>query len=225
MTLRKVNWSHQGIGTVEWIRYALLLRVYLAETEAVCIGLTGHGYGGLVRWPLWIESWRFTATICFSKVLNAGLQCLEELLDCIRYFCPKGWGVWFCGWVTDCVLTYQDGRTLQTPSSPLYRGQLSGAFMATLLPFASGCLSPRSPTYSQEKRDGQDAETPRRGTQRLRASRWCCPRVFIQGLSRGVLRRLWWAKTCTESEIQTHINPSRSTRAHKLGSPLDPRTW
>lgn len=225
MTLRKVNWSHQGIVTVEWIRYALLLRAHLAETEVACVAVTGHGYGGLVRWPLWVESWRFTAMIYFSKFLNAGLQCSEKLLDRIPYFCSKGWGVWFCRWVTECVLTYQDGKTRHTPGSPLYRGHLSVAFMTMLLPFASGCLSPRSPTYSQGKRDGQDAETPRRGIKWFRASKWCCPRVFIKGTSRGVLRCLWWAKTCTESEIQTHINPSRSTSAHKLGSPLDLKTW
>ena len=219
--LTKVNSSHQGIVTVEWIRYALLLRAYVSESKVVCIAFTGHGYGDLVRSRVWVESWRFPSMIYFSKFLNAVLQCWEGLLDGIPYFCPEDWGVWFCGWVTERVLTYQDGQTLQTPSSQFYKGHLSVAHTTVPFPFASWCLSPRSPTYSQEKCDGQDAETPKGGMKWLRASKWSCPRVFIKGISRGVLRCTWWAKTCTKSEIQTHINPSRSTNAHKSGIPLD----
>ena len=220
---------------MEWIRYVLLPRAYESESEFVCIAFTGHGYGDLVRSHVWLESWRFTTMIYFSKFLNAVLQCWEGLLDGIPYFCPEDWGVCLIlqvsyiaksnTSVTCNLLTYQDGQTLQTPSSQFYKGHLSIAYMTVPLPFASWSLSPRSPTYSQEKCDGQDAETPKGGVKRLRASKWSCPRVFIKGISRGVLRCTWWAKTWTKSEIQTHINPSRSTNAHKSGIPLELGTW
>lgn len=157
--------------------------------------------GGAVRRHSWLLSWR--------------LRCL--ILQ-VSYIAKSNTSV-ICN-----LLTYQDGQTLQTPSSQFYKGHLSVAYMTVPFPFASWSLS-ASPRYSQEKCDGQDAETPKGGVKRLRASKWSCPRVFIKGISRGVLRCTWWAETWIKSEIQTHINPSRSTNAHKSGIPLDLGTW
>lgn len=158
---------------------------------------------------------------------SAGRGCWKAFLT----FVPKTEVFDFAGelqsvcWLSKMAKHYRSQFSSWRAKGQFYKGHLSIASMTLPFPFASWGLSQRSPTYSQEKCDEQDAETPKGGMKWLHASKWCCPCVFIKRISRGVLRCAWWAKTCIKSAIQTHITPSRSTNAHRSGMPLDLGPW